>query len=161
MRTAPTENVKLTLEQLQQIDVVQTRLSVLESEITTAQKILKGTKSECERATKERLYQEELINGLKEPLEQLEAKKLELLEEIQIQIGILDKARVESKLLSEDSYTRSAELKEREEKWYEYERGYHAKVDDFNKKLSELEDDKLKLTKAKEAFTEAASLVVW
>ena len=56
-----TSNPTLTFDQLQAIDVAQKRLAVLESEIVNAQKVLKGTKMEADRATKENIYQNDLL----------------------------------------------------------------------------------------------------
>lgn len=75
MIETPTENVKLTFEQLQQIDVTQKRLAQLESEITIATKTLRGTKLEADRATKENAYQQELLMKIST---QVDAKKKEL-----------------------------------------------------------------------------------
>ena len=68
-----TSNATLTFDQLQAIDVAQKRLSNLESEIVNAAKVLKGTKMECDRAVKEKTYQEELLGTL--TIQTVEAKK--------------------------------------------------------------------------------------
>jgi hypothetical protein len=59
-----TANPTLTFDQLQAIDVAQKTLANLQSEITNATKVLKGTKMESDRAVKEKVYQEELLSDL-------------------------------------------------------------------------------------------------
>ena len=56
-----TANPTLTFDQLQAIDVAQKTLANLQSEITNATKILKGTKMECDRAIKAQAYHEGLL----------------------------------------------------------------------------------------------------
>ena len=59
-----TSNPTLTFDQLQAIDVAQKTLANLQSEITNATKILKGTKMECDRAIKAQAYHEGLLADL-------------------------------------------------------------------------------------------------
>jgi len=65
MITQPENNpIKLTDEQTAQLEEFQLRLTTLTSEIANHTKILKGIKSECDRAVSEKSYQEELLNKL-------------------------------------------------------------------------------------------------
>lgn len=62
MITNPEENnIKLTSEQTQAIEETKSRLMNLEVEISIANKNLKALKSDTERITKEKIYQEELL----------------------------------------------------------------------------------------------------
>jgi uncharacterized protein (DUF3084 family) len=56
MITTPTENTKLTLEQLQQLDVVETRLHNLTNETAIAMSSLNAVRNDCDRITKEKKY---------------------------------------------------------------------------------------------------------
>jgi len=69
MITTPEETIKLTEEQQKQIEVVQTRLANLENEVVIANKALVAIKAESVSATKERMYQEELLTQTKQAIE--------------------------------------------------------------------------------------------
>lgn len=75
MIDTPSNNPKLSFEQLQAIDITQKRLAVLESEINNASKVLKGTKVECDNAVKENKYQQEQLITI---ITQVDNKKKEL-----------------------------------------------------------------------------------
>ena len=73
-----TSNPTLTFDQLQAIDVAQKTLANLQSEITNATKVLRGTKLESDRAVKDKAYQEELLANAKTQVEE-ETKQLNYL----------------------------------------------------------------------------------
>lgn len=161
MIDSPTENVKLTFEQLQQIDVVEKRLSNLQSEIANANKILKGTKSECDRALKEKLYQEELAFNLASQIKELTTSRDNLAKEITLSTQALEDTKKTSKDLSESNYAKTDELLKREQKISQSETEHLLKVEDFNNKYNQLLDDKNAISTAKEAFLKAIETVTW
>jgi chromosome segregation ATPase len=73
-----TSNVKLTLEQLQQIDAVQTQLSNLNTQLSVATKNLKVITNDSNRLAKERISAETLLADLTTQNETL-TKKVEVL----------------------------------------------------------------------------------
>ena len=82
MQTSPNENVKLTFEQMQQIDVVEKRLANLQIEVSLATKLLTETRLDSERLTKERIYQNGLLSDLLRKVEEADLKYGKLLEDI-------------------------------------------------------------------------------
>jgi septal ring factor EnvC (AmiA/AmiB activator) len=74
MLDAPTGNIKLTLEQLQQLDMFNDRLANIQNEIKSANKILTAAKNDCDRITKERDYQQTLLDKVNQDLEEKQAK---------------------------------------------------------------------------------------
>lgn len=111
-----TTNVQLTLEQLQQLDIVKKRLSNLESEIVNATKILNGTKMECDRAVKEKLYQKELLGNLTTKIEGMKVNIDNLDRGIKEKDVILSELNDEIKSKSTEYKDKVQELKDREEK---------------------------------------------
>ncbi len=77
-----TKNVELTFTQSQAIEETKNRLAVLESEIVNATKVLKGTKMEIDRATKENAYQNELLITVTGQLETTKSDLAEAQEEL-------------------------------------------------------------------------------
>ncbi len=62
----PISNVKLTLEQLQQLEVVETRLGNLQNEIKIGTRQLQAVTNDSVRITKEKEYQQCLLSKLEE-----------------------------------------------------------------------------------------------
>ncbi len=74
MTEQPVANVKLTLEQLQQIDLVETRMANLQSELKNGYRDLNILTNDTQRITKEREYQQELLTGLSQQVKDAQAK---------------------------------------------------------------------------------------
>ena len=150
MINSPTENVKLTFEQLQQIDVVQKQLANLQSEINIASKSLNVLKKDCDKVTKERIYQEELLSNLTVDVKKVEDRLGELTKERDTAIAQLDKAREETTKLNSSNCKKDLELKDRENKLQKEEEDLEKKVADFNIKSNQLlkEQDDLKNKKS-------------
>jgi chromosome segregation ATPase len=109
-----TSNPTLTFDQLQAIDVAQKTLANLQSEIVIATKILKGTKMESDRAVKEKLYQEELLENTKTQVED-ETKQLNYLtSEIAQSNVILTKLNDEINTKTEIQRKKDVALQDRE-----------------------------------------------
>lgn len=161
MIDSPNENVKLTFEQMQQIDIVQKRLSVLESEITSATKILKGTKSECDRAVKEKLYQEELLANIKEVVEQFTVKKDNLVLEIISHTTEIDNLKEKTTQLNKENYDKESDIIARTKDLDNAEYNFNQKVQDFSTKTNQLLEDQLSIKTAKDAFLKATETVSW
>ena len=161
MIDSPNENVKLTFEQLQKIDVVNKQLANLQSEIANAQKILKGTKLECDRAVKEKLYQEELSVGLVEQVKTLTAQKDGLVQEVTDFTTALNTLKEKTNEINKQNYEREAELIARMKDLKSKEDAFNAKVSDFTIQSSKLLEDQLSIQTAKEAFLKATETVTW
>lgn len=69
------KNIQLSLEQLQQLDVYQTRMTNLDNEIFSASKHLQEIRQDTDRLTREKEYQQELLNTLTKQTTDLEEKK--------------------------------------------------------------------------------------
>jgi len=68
MIDTPTDNVKLSFDQLQAIDFTQKKLANLESEIKIANKNLKIVITDCDKVIKEKAYREEQLETQLMPL---------------------------------------------------------------------------------------------
>lgn len=116
MIDTPTTNPTLTFDQQQQIDTTQKRLIVIESEITNATKVLRGTKMECDRAVKDLVYQEERLSVItiqvesaKKNLEELNDSCTQTKEKLSaLESDIFTKSSIQS--------TKEQELKDREDR---------------------------------------------
>lgn len=161
MIDSPNENVKLTFEQLQQIDVVEKQLANLQSEIVNANKILKGTKMEADRATKEKIYQEQLLEDVKIQVEGFNNKKNELINDINNATTELNKIKKETTELNKQNYDQKTELDTKIKQFDEDTLEYNKKVEDFNIQSGKLLEDQLSIKTAKDAFLKATETVIW
>lgn len=134
MIDTPTTNPTLTFDQLQAIDTTKKILSNLESEITNAQKILRGTKMECDRAVKEKEYQEELVSDLSSQTQTLSDNLNAVKKEITETTEFLNKLRAEIKISKERQDSKEIELQDRENKLI-------SKESDLNKKEQTVNED--------------------
>lgn len=154
MIDTPNENVKLTFDQLQSIDIAQKRLGVLESEIANATKVLRGTKLECDRAVKELDYQNVLLKDITESVNKSKKELEELNLNKQAVKNILDSLNKEiSEKLSVHT-AKENELAERETKVSAKETEINSRhrdlmgkenlhtldKEDFNKKVAKLKE---------------------
>ena len=115
MTETPAENVKLSFEQLQAIDTTQKRLAVLESEIAIATKVLKGTKLECDRATKEIAYKNELLDSVNLQVKTVEDNLISLNETLANTREELAKVNSEISTKSSVQTAKDMEFKDRED----------------------------------------------
>ena len=157
----PNENIKLSLEQLQQIDIVQKRLSVLESEITNANKVLKGTKMEIDRVVKEKAYQEELLAKLLENTKKAKIEYEELLSNVKISKKILLDNQEKSRVISSSIDNKSQDISKREKQLIVNEKSHDKNVSDFNQKNEKFLKDRSSLEKAQSILLEAIKSVSW
>lgn len=107
-------NPKLTSEQTQAIEETKLRLINLESEIVIANKNLKGIRSETEKITKERVYQEELLAVVIPQLKIKQEKCIELGEEIIQKTAQLNNMLNEIQIVVAEQKNKSDKLEERE-----------------------------------------------
>jgi len=116
MIETPNENVKLSFDQMQAIDLTQKRLSILESEIAVCQKVLRGTKLESDRAIKEKAYQNELLDSVNKQLSEKQSILSKLDEEILVKSN--EKAQLLSYVANnkDAQEKREMELKDKEDK---------------------------------------------
>lgn len=154
-------NIKLTDEQKAQLEVVQLRLSNFENEISIANKNLIVVKKEFEKATKDKLYQEETLKGLLETVKTLEEKKDELIEVNNTSITIFNETVAKTKELNESIFNQTTKIVEREKAIAQKEIDLDGKVEDFNIKLTQLLKDQVAVKTAKDAFLKANETITW
>mgnify|MGYP001586162363 CR=1 FL=1 len=161
MINTPTGNIRLKLENIQQLAEVEGRLSNLQSEINIATKTLRGTKMECDRAVKEKAYQEELLENLKKDVEKLEQNKKEKGEELRVVVSNSDALNKKTKELTISNSNKDTELNKREKEVLQGEKDLLKKVDDFDVKNIQLLKDQVIIKLAKDAFEKASETVKW
>lgn len=156
-----TKDIKLTPEQTAQIEAYQVKLSNLLSEIVNHTKILKGTKSECDRAVKERAYQEELLKRIESEIPIKQAEKDSLEKSIAVMEEQIATARAEDIKLKAEWEEKNTELRERESNVKESEEILAKAREVFKEEAEEQRKDREKLDNAKVAFKEALKTVTW
>ena len=161
MIETPTENVKLTFEQLQQLDVVQKRLAVLESEMAIATKLLKGTRLEGDRALKEKIYQEELLATVKEKIEKAQKDLDSLVVRVAESSVVLNEKRAESEDIHIAAQQTLGVLNDREDRLAKAEKEYEQKNKELNNKIKDFLTEKSTVEEAKKAFKKAVEFVKW
>lgn len=112
----PESNAKLTFDQLQAIDVTQKRLANLESEVNIATKSLKVAKLDADRATKENLYQNELLGIVTAQVAEKQKKSTELDEQILEKSNELRTISQKVAEFTSKQTIKEMELKDREDK---------------------------------------------
>jgi hypothetical protein len=154
MIDTPNENVKLTFDQLQAIDVTEKRLANLESEVNIATKSLRVAKLDADRATKENIYQNELLAIVTAQVAEKQNRATQLDEQI---LAKSDELAVLSSKIVEFTAKKTAEemlLKDREDavsileiKLQEdrsildkIEENLHTNIEEFNKKVANLKE---------------------
>lgn len=159
--TQPNENVKLTFDQLQQIDTVEKRLVNLQSEISIGRDNLTAIRLECEKVTKERLYQEELLAEITKNVEVIQGKHTDVLNDLQSTSDTLLEVNKKIGETTDLHTKKETALVEKENKIKEQEEELNKKVEDFTNKSSRLLEDQLSIKTAKDAFLKATETVVW
>jgi chromosome segregation ATPase len=157
MNDTPTENPKLSFDQLQAINVTQKRLAVLESEIVNATKQLRSTKLEADRATKENIYQNELLSTVSASVVKKNTEATKLDEEILSKKDVLAHLNSEIATKSAEHTTKIMELKDREDKVVATELSTHQREVDILDGRDDLNNDirnwKDKVAKLKEVIS--------
>lgn len=148
-------NVKLTFEQLQQIDVTQKRLANLANEVNIASKKLNEERALCERVTKERMYQEELLADLTAKVGELKSHHFELNGHVQVSSELLVTNTQKAQEIATMSEQKLMELKEREDKLTSDERDFVEKKKEFNADFNKLSEDKVLVQSAKNVIKNA------
>ena len=140
-----TPNIKLTPEQNTQVEAYQVKLANLLSEINNATKILRGTKTECDRAIKEKAYQEELLAGLTPKVEEKKKQIDAYNEEINNASTSLSKLQEEIKVKT----TKQAEL---DSEYEARESSLVADEDEVDRREVKLNEKENSLQTNKDAF---------
>jgi len=150
------KEIKFTAEHKAELEMYETKLANLLSEIVNHTKILKGTKSECDRAVKERAYQEELLTKMQGEIPLLEKEKVSLEASIVTMNGYVEEAKIESAKIKEEQDKKQSELAEREVSIKEQEVRLLENQNIYNGVKLELDAKKEKLDK----FTESLSEII-
>lgn len=156
-----TKEIKLTPEQTSQIEEYHKKLANLLSEIVNHTKILKGTKSECDRAVKEREYQEELLKKIESEIPLKQAEKESIEKSIAIMTEHISDARKKDEKLRKEWEEKAIELRERESKIKENEETLAKAQEVFRAEAIEQRAEREKLDKAAVAFKEALKTITW
>lgn len=114
--------IQFTPEQTASLEEYQARLSNLLSEIVNHTKILKGTRSECDRAVRERAYQEELLAELTPKVEEKRKQLDSYNEEINKATSDLAKLKEEIRVKTERQAEQDGEFTKREERIKDFEK---------------------------------------
>jgi hypothetical protein len=109
-------NIVLTAEQSKAIEETKIRLLNLESEISIASKNLKTLKGETEKSTKDKLYQEELLNSLVSQVTIKQQELVSLVDSIKNASETLGKINSEITAKSQAQEKMVMALKDREDK---------------------------------------------
>lgn len=155
------KNVTLTLEQMQQIEEATTRLRNIESEIVIANRNLGIENKEVVKATKERMYQEELLAGLLPKVEDAKKNLSDINSSIADGIATLDTIKRDKDAIEKDTADKRIELESRATNIVILEKELKDRKDEYSASAEKLANDQLLVEKAKEAFIAAADSVVW
>lgn len=155
------QNVKLTFDQLQQIDVAEKRLAHLQIEVSLATKLLTETRLDCEKVTKEKIYQEGLLADINSQLSSATLKHDKLLEDIKASEGILNSNTEKSVTIGLANEKKEKDLNERESKIIEREIEHSKKEKDFITNSNNLSKEKSLVENAKGAFLKATESITW
>jgi chromosome segregation ATPase len=136
------ENVKLTFEQMQQIDTVQKRLSNIENEVIIAQKNLNVVNKDVLKATREREYQEELISKLNIEIELKTQEKIKLETAVNEMQSYLEEATLKDKELKSEHKTKEIELVQKEHELSEKDKTLCAKEEKLTRQESQFSEEK-------------------
>lgn len=161
MLDTPIENVKLTFEQLQQIDVFQKTLANINNEISINSKLLIGQRADCEKATKETAYQKELLSDLETKVDSTKKQLEELSSEVTSSQNLLDENTEKNKSLGVENQSRSEELNQKEKELENKFLEHDTEEKEFNIKFNQLSEDQLSVKTAKDAFLKALETVTW
>lgn len=150
----PTTNVKLSLEQLQQLEIVETRLGNLNAEIKIATKALIAANNDCSRITKEKDYQQTLLDSI---LSQIAEKQSlattldernvlvteelsKLNQEIATKTAAISAKEMAVKERGDLADTKERELEDRELNLSSREKSYEEEAERFEKRVEKINE---------------------
>lgn len=159
MIESPAPNVKLTLEQLQQLEIMETRLGNLQSEIKIASKALVAATNDCARITNEKDYQQGLAINLASQNIESQAQ-LKVLDERKIVVSEELSTLNQTIAVKTDVITRKEmEIKDREDSISSREKDVIAREESVSLREQILENDNLsfkeKVAKIRQAISNA------
>jgi hypothetical protein len=154
-------NIKLTSEQILQLEEWKDRLNVIQDEIKKTEPILEGLRTSIESASKYKISLEKTSSHLEEKVQNLEIKRNSLSEEIKESSKVLANHSIEMnerlQILSsreEEDRVRAQHINEAHEMLSQRENGHKTR----EQILSERE---LLVEKAAQALLEATKYVTW
>lgn len=150
-------SVKMTLEQLKQLEVMETRTGNLQNEAKIATKTLDITRNDLDRVTKEKVYQEGLLKTVEASVTEKKAELDSLNEKINFATVTLSEKTTLSDKVGLANNAKATELLEKEAT-------LNARIAEHDKNASDLAEsvclhleDKTKVSKLKEDLTKAFS----
>lgn len=161
MITKPQNNVQLTNEQTRQIEVFQSRLSNLQTEVSIGTTTLNALKNDIVRIAKDKKYQEELLATVNTKITETEKKLTELFEQIVLTSNEVAINTKKSEELANLHIEKHNELVSWETSLKEKESLYQQDIQAFSVEKEGIARDRLTVEKAKEAFLEAWKTIIW
>ena len=155
------ENVKLTFEQLQQLDTFQKRLDNLKHESDTALRTLSVTKNDLDRLGKDKAYQESLLKEVTENVVKSTAEYTNLLAQIEDSKVTIARNNEEADKIAHKHVAKAQELSEKESSLTESISKHNEDKNMFNSQYEAFSKDKEVVNKAKIALSNAIGLVTW
>lgn len=146
MNTSP-KNIQLTPEQLQQLNVVQTRLANFEAEVTIATEALAQTRLEMAQAVKDKKYQED-------ELSKITADVSEATIQLQTMTVLINEKTDDLQIMQTTAATLSTKHEAKEQELTEREKELNKKEKDFIKKQGILTEGITKLDEDKKSVEE-------
>lgn len=154
-------NVKLTLQQLQQLEKMETRTENLVKEIDIHTEKLRILHDDCLKKDKEIVYLDERIKTLTQEVSDLESKKSASLEILTDNNTAIASIQEKYEQIKSDIYTKETELSKRESDLIESERFHSESKFQHIKEIERLEEKKALVEKAHEAFANAGKHITW
>ncbi len=156
-----TKNVKLSREQLEQLDEYNSRIANLESEFKLISKNIAVAKDDADKAIADRKYRESILNEFDSKIVKAKTEYEELEANITDAKKELADTVKKTKVIAADNLTRHEDLSKREQQVTEREEALNTKEIEYHKKLTELSNEQLSIKKAKDAFEKAIESLVW
>lgn len=161
MITSSDKNVELTFEQLQQIDVAQKQLANIQSEVSLATKNLGVLGKDCDKVTKERIWQEELLANLNTEVAKKSAELERMNSEIATVDALLKDNTEKAKTVGNSNEIKRTELKQIEAELLSAKSKHEEAIISFDKQNTQLQKEIASVQKAKDAFSKAIEAVEW
>lgn len=161
MTNQPSANVKLSDEQLRQIDAFDKRIKSLQLEIDSSTSILTSTRLESERFTKEKEYQQELLDIIEKNIHKKTIELETLDKEINLKQEEFSLLTEQSRIKSIEHNDKHQELVSREKKLQESKKQHQLEQEEFLKEKEELQKEKQKIIKSKELLISIIKSLPW
>lgn len=151
----PTENIKLTTEQLLQLDKFEKRLANLQMEITVHSNNIDGLRIENANLTNEKKYLEELKTNLLQEVTYLQQKSKDQKALILENTKSIEAYRIEHKQLMDKHNARENEIHSKEQAIVDKEKKVEANRAELQAKLNKVAQDMALIEKNRAILSDA------